>query len=389
MRNATLTRKTKETDIAMTLTDIFDEMNDAVKIAVDVPLGIDATLGKFRVYANYKATATVVLGFMKPGLVSYPAKEYVGKLIFDNLGLQEEDFVGAFDFHDYYIDDKIARSFVPKRHDNSNKGSFGKLLVMAGSSEFSGAAHLAIEGALRSGVGYVTALAEPELYDSLVQKFPEVIYRRPSIGTSCLDIAPFVRDIEKNDVVLLGPGCAKEGYIASLTPEIIMKYAKTVVLDATAINVLAESSTGADAAIRESKARVVLTPHPLEMSRLANVSVEHIQDNRLEFAKKYAKDNACVLVLKGAATIVTDGYDTYVNSSGSSALAKAGSGDVLAGHISGLIASGVDPLRAAALAVYLHGHAADNLADEFTELGVTPSDLPKEMARCLAALINE
>ena len=142
-------------------------------------------------------------------------------------------------------------------------------------------------------------------------------------------------------------------------------------------------------AIKNAKRRVILTPHPLELSRLLDLPVEAINEHRLTVAREFARENNCILVLKGAATVVTDGTTTYINSSGSSALAKAGSGDVLAGFLAGVIASSVDPLSASALAVYLHGLAADELALELSELGVIPSDLPREMARQIAKLIKK
>ena len=131
---------------------------------------------------------------------------------------------------------------------------------------------------------------------------------------------------------------------------------------------------------------VILTPHPLEFARLSDSAVSDVQLHRIEAAVKFAAENKCVLVLKGAATVTTDGTEVYINSSGSSALAKAGSGDVLAGFLTSLVASGMPALSGAALAVYLHGLAADALAREYSAFSVTPSDLPLELGRQIARL---
>ena len=123
----------------------------------------------------------------------------------------------------------------------------------------------------------------------------------------------------------------------------------------------------------------------LEFARLYGTEVALIQQHRLESAESFAKDNSCIVVLKGAGTIITDGKTVYINSSGTSALAKAGSGDVLAGFLASLIAQGKDSvMNAAALAVYYHALAGESLAEEFSSYGVTPSDLPCEIARQIA-----
>ena len=370
--------------VAIRLIDLFASLDKAIKIAIDAPLGIDADLGRVIAGVHYEATATVVLGAIKTGLVSYPAREYLGKLIYDNIGLQEADIFKRFEPTEYYIDRELASTLIPKRRKNSNKGNFGRLLVAAGSEEYEGAAHLSLEAAFRSGVGYVTFCGKSQLCDSLIRRLPEVIYKPiPSFSRWSDHV-----DLRNLNAVLIGPGCSGNDDFHIFLNALLERFDGYVVIDADAINMLAKDPKEGRAKILRS-GKAILTPHPLELSRLSGASVDEIQNNRLEFAKKFARDNNCILVLKGAGTIVTDGYETYINSSGSSALAKAGSGDVLAGHLSGLVAIGMDPLKASALAVYLHGLAADELAAEFSEFGVIPSDLPREIARQIAYLIRQ
>ena len=376
-------------EVVVKLAEIFDSLRGVYKVAVDVPLGVNALDGSVNENVIYNADTTVVPGFIKPGLVSYPTKEYVGNVVYDNIGLQNDAFLDDFKFNYYYIDYELATSFIPERNENSNKGTFGKLLMITGSSEFLGAAHLSLEAALRSGVGLVTHLVKKELIPTLSAKFPEAIYKPFSVkNADDSDIESAVELAKKHTAILIGSGSSKSHGLFKLVERFLATDGAPIVLDADAINVLSEEPEKGRELIRNSARKVILTPHPLEFSRISGIATDDIQKNRLHYAEAFAKANNCILVLKGAATIVTDGSDTYINSSGSSALAKAGSGDVLAGMMSSVIASGVDLLRAASLSAYFHGLAADALADEFTKLGVTPSDLPREICRQMSKALK-
>ena len=368
-------------ECAVRLAEIFATHSTAFKIAVDVPLGVNAADGCVDICAAYPADLTVALGFVKPGLVSYPAKKYVGKLIYDNIGLHNSAIMNEFKFKDQTIDRELAVSLLPKREDNSNKGSFGKLLIVTGSMSFPGAARLSLEAALRSGVGLCTYLGENELCDSLSTAFPEAIYRPCSVATATPDDLDHITDLAaRHTAILVGSGSSRSEGLYRLVERLLTTDGAPIVLDADAINTLADHKDGR-ALIRASRRKIILTPHPLEFSRLSGIPVDTVQANRLTVAKQLASSLGCIVVLKGAATVVTDGEFAFINTSGSSALAKAGSGDVLAGMLASVTASGVDPLSASALSVYFHGLAADVLADELSEFGVTPSDLPREIAR--------
>ncbi len=356
--------------------------SSAYKISIDVPLGISADLGTVCTDVVYEQNLTVALSFIKPGLTSYPAKKYVGKLIFDNLNLPFDKILSEFIFSDYLIDYDLARLLMPKRDDNSNKGSFGKLLMCCGSPEYLGAPRLALETALRSGVGLVGFVGERAVVDSLLPCLPEAIYNTAddsSLAECILKLAPL------HTAILIGSGSGRRECILETVRALFSTHGSPVILDADALNLISESGETVNF-LASSNRPLVLTPHPLEMARLIGCDVAHVQSNRISVAKDLAKAAHATVVLKGAATIVTDGKEVYINSSGSSALAKAGSGDVLAALIAALIASGVAPVRASALAVWLHGAAADSLALELSQLGVTPSDLPREIARQIRKL---
>ena len=375
--------------IASELAKTLSSLEGKIIIAVDVPLGVNASDGSVIQGSTYRATATVSLGFVKPGLVSYPAKEYVGKLIYDNIGLHNNAVASNFAFDNYYIDCELASSVIPKREDNSNKGSFGKLFMITGSFDFPGAAHLSLEASLRAGVGYVTYLGEKSLCESLISKFPEAIYKPRSLRALTPEILDEISELSaKHSATLIGSGVSRSEGLRLILERLLDEDGSPVILDADAINVLSEDPEKGRALIKNSTRRIILTPHPLELSRISGIPTDEIQSNRLAVAKAFADENNCILILKGAATIVTDGRKTYINSSGSSALAKAGSGDVLAGFLASVVASGTDPLAAAALSVYFHGLAADVLAEELSVFGVTPSDLPREIGRQLAKALK-
>jgi NAD(P)H-hydrate epimerase len=373
--------------IAISLVDLFSSMSTAVKIAVDVPLGINADLGTLASGNAYRADATVSLGFVKRGLLSYPAKEYVGKIIYDNIGLQNDDILPHFEVNDYAIDFDLASKLLPVRPADSHKGTFGKLLIIAGSETYVGAAHLALEAALRSGVGYVTYVGDRSLCDSLVTRLPEAIYRPLSLHSD--GAIDSIAELAKGQsAILIGPGLGTEQRAAAydLIERLAAEDGAPLILDADAINALGEKAHRAIALMAHSRRPIILTPHPAELTRLTGVPANVIQRMRLEISTDFAAMKRVILVLKGAGTIVTDGRRCFINTSGSSALAKAGSGDVLAGHLAALVATLGKPLEASALAVYLHGAAADTLASELSELGVIPSDLPRAIAREIRAL---
>ena len=358
----------------------FVNSKRAIKvIAADIPLGVCADDGTAREFA-LKCDVTVSLSFPKLAMFSYPAKECVGEVIIDRLGLDEDVIGDRFEFNDHYVDRALARKLLPPRAKNTNKGSFGKALLVVGSNEFMGASALALEAALRGGAGYVTFLGKESLCDFLLNKFPEAIYKR----TDFADSGNVLACCERQNSILIGSGSGCTKALYTTVKALVDSEGGPIIIDADAINAIAKY--GSAEILREAKRKVILTPHPLEFSRISGASVEYIQANRYRAAKDFAKKYNCVVLLKGAATLVTDGFTTYVNGSGSSALAKAGSGDVLAGLLVSILAYSDSSVKSAALAAYIHGKAGDLLAKEFSHYGVTPSDLPKMMTKIMAEM---
>lgn len=362
------------------------ESVEAQKIAIDVPLGIDADNGSVSEFAISVGT-TVELSFIKPGIISYPARSYVGKIIYDDLGLPREVITSAFEFKYHMIDKKWVLDNLPKREENSNKGTFGKVLLITGSTKYRGAAHLSLEAALRGGVGLVNFAGTEPLISELSQKYPEAVYTKINNISEFTeaDIADLIKLSAHHSATLIGSGSDNTDGLLKLVLGLLQSEGGPIILDADAINALSTIGEEGEAAIRESKREVVITPHPLEFARLSGVDVAEVQRGRIKAAEDFARKNSCTVVLKGAGTLITDGKETYINVYGSSALAKAGSGDVLAGLAAALVAQKkISADKACALAVYYHACAGESLAEEFSSYGVTPSDLPAEIARHIA-----
>jgi NAD(P)H-hydrate epimerase len=351
-----------------------------IKIAVDVPLGVNADDGSVSDFV-ISADITVSLSYLKLGLLSYPAKDYCGKVILDTIGMPADVIESHIPFYNYLFDMDEAISALPSRKVNSSKGTFGKTLLITGSSQYPGAGILTLEAALRGGAGYVTEVSDSSDIGEYISRFPEALYARDLVSGRSFDINAVTALSSKNDSTLIGSGSLESSELADLTEAIMQVSGAPLVIDASAINALARYK-GREV-FRGAKRKVILTPHPLEFSRISDFSVDYIQSHRISAARSFAKEYGVILVLKGASTIITDGSRLYINSTGSSALAKAGSGDVLAGLLASILAYHDDPLIASALSVYLHGKAGDNLAERLSEFGVTPSAFPVEIAKVI------
>ena len=289
------------------------------------------------------------------------------------------------------VDRTLAVRLLPRRAEDGNKGSFGRLLLLVGSKKYRGAPQLVTEAALRGGAGYVTLASEKSVTESVLSVFPETLFSiiPPFSDLTDADIESICALDGKNTATVIGSGASSSLGLCRLTLALLKSGTSPLVIDADAINVLSEDRSASIRAIATSSRPVILTPHPLEFSRISGFSTDEINNRREELAEEFARSTGSIVLLKGKGTVITDGRTTFINSSGGSALAKAGSGDTLAGLIGSLLASGGSALDTAALAAYIHGAAGDKLAEEFSSFGVTPSDLPRMMAREIASLEEE
>ena len=289
--------------------------------------------------------------------------DYCGEVIVADIGVKPSSY-------SYLTTEKPV--FKKRRH-NSHKGSYGTALLINGSYGMAGAAILAAKAALRSGLGIAKCVLCEGIYPAFTAAVPEAVclpVKQNEKGTLTSDID--ISDICDNcNALLFGCGIGKSRDNEILLEKILLNNLPTVI-DADGINALSHRID----ILKKSKAPIILTPHPGEMARLCGISIGEVEENRAELAKKFAKDFGCVLVLKGANTIVSspDG-EIYFNMTGNPGMATGGSGDVLSGIIVSLLAQGFSCDEAAKAAVYLHGEAGDKAALKHGERQMLPSDI--------------
>ena len=346
------------------------------RLAVDLPSGVECDTACAD-ENSFQSDETVTFGFMKPCHVSFPAKEYCGRVTVQDIGIPQSA-AKAVESTVFLTDDSMVPFILPPRRQNSNKGDFGRLLCVCGSSRMSGAAVLSLKGALRCGAGLVTAATVKSLLPPLMSVMAEPVFL-PLEETSAGTIAysnreTLLRTLKSSSACLIGCGLGRNEETDRLIYELIKSADCPVILDADGINAIANNID----IIQSAGEKLILTPHPGEMSRLTGLGVADIQKNRLEIAREFAARYGITLVLKGAATVVASaGGKLLINSSGNVGLAKGGSGDLLAGMIAGFAAQRIVPEEAAACGVYLHGKAADEWVKTRSEYSLLPSDLPE------------
>lgn len=287
---------------------------------------------------------------------------------------------------DNNIDEKRVKGLMPNRPEDSNKGTFGRILNIAGSRNFTGAAFLSSLSAFKIGAGYVSLACPKTIIPIIATKLPELTYlplEETENGTISKNNS--IKDIYNYNVVSIGCGITTDKETKTFVFEIINTLNKTqkLILDADGINILANHKG------EISLKNTVITPHPKELSRLLNVPLEEIVTNREKYARITSQTYECITVLKGHNSIVTNGETLLYNKSGNSALAKAGTGDVLTGIIAGLMAQKMKPFEAAVLGTYLHGLAGDYAQNDLTKYSVMASDVINYLPYAINEILTE
>lgn len=332
------------------------------KIALDIPSGLDAGSGEVLGCA-VKADTTITFGFCKRGLVLYPGCEYAGEVITADVGITAQSFLGAEPSMYYY--DENVEEVLPERTQYGNKGTFGKVLVVAGSVNMAGAAVLAAMGAYRAGAGMVKVITPAENREIIQIKIPEAL-----LGT----LDDLEESLQWADVAVIGPGIG-QGERALECVETVIGSSLPLVIDADGLNLLARMPALKEK-IRSRKEGVILTPHVGELSRLTGEDIGTLKSNLSHYGAELATDLNVILVAKDAQTFVcAKERPICVNLRGNSGMATAGSGDVLAGVIGGLLAQGMEPHKAAAVGVYVHACAGEAAAAKLGEHSVMAGDI--------------
>jgi NAD(P)H-hydrate epimerase len=349
-------------------------------VSVDLPSGVDADTGAVTGPA-VRADLTVTFSAFKVGLLLYPGAEHAGEVVVADIGIPAEmlDVPASVEVPD--AADLAALFPWPRPQDH--KGSRGRVAVVAGSRAYSGAAVLAVAGALRMGPGYVVAVVPEPVAPVVRVAAPGVVVRAvpaaPDGGfASAEDVLDAVADA---DAVAAGPGLSTSPGAVAVAHALLRNVRAPLVLDADALNAF----DGAFESLTARTAPLVITPHPGEAARLLGVSAADVQRDRLAAARRLAGPGS-VCVLKGARTVVVGGGRSAVICAGNPGLARAGSGDVLTGMLGTLLAQRVAPYDAAVIAAYLHARAADHGVAELTETCFGAADITRYLPNAVREL---
>jgi hydroxyethylthiazole kinase-like uncharacterized protein yjeF len=330
-------------------------------LSIDIPSGIDGKDGSIKGIC-IKATETVTFCLPKMGLVLQPGCEYVGQLVIANIGIPTS-VINDQKINTMLIDAHMVSPMIPGRMENSNKGDFGRILLVTGSTGMTGSGCLSSMAALRSGAGLVYAGVPKSLahiYGSMLAE-PVVLPLEDDIN-GCLTAESADQILEymnRMTIAAIGPGLTASKSITSIVEEIISRSTIPIILDADALNAI----SGNTAILKRLSVKAVVTPHPGEMARLTGLSIRDVQADRIGIAGSFARSYGVTVVLKGSRTVIAqpDGR-IFVNPTGNSGMATAGSGDVLTGIIAGIASQGAAVEDAAIAGVFLHGLAGDAAA---------------------------
>jgi hydroxyethylthiazole kinase-like uncharacterized protein yjeF len=356
-------------------------------VAVDIPSGVDSSTGKILGIAVH-ADLTVTFAFAKAGHILYPGAEYAGCLKIVEIGLPEEVVNSTEGFE--FLDLTAVRPLVRRRERNSHKGDYGHCLILAGSTGKTGAASLAANSAVRTGSGLVTLAVPASLNPVMEAKTTEAMtLPLEDFGNGWLSGDLSVRvesSIEGKDSVAVGPGIGRNPDTALLVRRLVESVEIPMVVDADGLNAVSEDVS---VLLRKKSGDVILTPHPGEMSRLSGVSIVDIETDRIAAATRFAEKFGVYLILKGARTVIVapDGR-VAINGSGNPGMASGGMGDVLTGIVVSLLGQRYPAFDACILGVFLHGLAADLVAEEKGETGISATDVQERLPWALKKLIG-
>ena len=355
---------------------IVSRMNDLKKrgakiLAADIPSGVNGDNG-IVIGEAVKADTTLCFGELKAGAVLFDGLDCAGELRRADIGIKlpENGYATLIE------KDGLT---LPKRKRNSHKGFYGRAAIVGGSKQYTGAAYLSAAACLRAGVGYTTLFVPQTILPYYYLKAPELLLR--AWDKEAMD------ELLGYDSVAYGMGMGVSQDTAAGAAWLLERYTGRLVLDADGLNSLAVyEKDNLLKLFSNKKCEVVLTPHCKEFSRLSGKTVSEILEEGLNAATEVAKTHGVTVLLKNAATVITDGEKIVVNTAGNSGQAKGGSGDVLSGVIAGLCATGVSGFEAAKLGAYLCGVSAELAAEQIGEYALTATDIVAYMGRAFLSL---
>lgn len=313
-----------------------------------------------------RADLTLAIGSIKDEYYLADGKDNSGEI-------EQIDLVGGDQSTEIWEKSDVL-SYFPKRKSHTNKGNFGSASIYAGNPLYSGAVFLAANACLKSGAGYTNIYAKEPFYSQAVGKLPAAVLRK----------FQNFDDLFFSDAVLVGCGAGVSRELYDAITEILQQYQGTLILDADALNAL--SIFGVEI-LKNKTCKVIITPHIKEFSRLVQKDVKEVLKNSLELTKKFAREYGVLVVLKNNGTIITDGNRQAINPTGSPALAKGGSGDVLSGFLLGTCARGVDLFEAACASCYLFGLSGELAAKDMGEYSPCALDVVSYLPKAILSIL--
>ena len=364
--------------------DVINVINTYSKkvISVDIPSGVNSDNGQIMGCA-VNADITVTFALPKIGMLLYPGGEHCGRIEIANISIQQST-IDSMDIKTGFLDKNDILKILPERAKRTNKGSYGRLYIIAGSKDMTGAVALCCKGAFRAGAGLVYACTVQSGIHVVQQLVPEAVVMPLSEYEGKVRYECYEENIEPKignaSAIAVGPGLGMSEEVTEFVNKLITEVDKTVIIDADGLNAISKNPS----VLLSLKHVPVITPHPGEMSRLTGLKISEILHDTVSVARNFAMQYNSIVVLKDARTVVAspDGR-VIINVTGNPSMATGGSGDVLTGVISSLIAQGLAPFDAAAVGVYLHGLSGDICRDKLGSYGVMAGDIAENIAEAV------
>ncbi len=369
--------------------DVVNEINARKKrgakvLSADIPSGVNGENGRVETEA-VRADVTLCIGEYKLGAFVQDGLDYAGEVKRVDIGISlpetDENTYAAL------VDGAWVQSRLPKRKRNSHKGTYGRAAIVAGSLEYTGAAYLSATACLHAGAGYTTLYVPQDILPYYLLKTPEILLKSINDGGRYAFNAEKMSELLAYDSIAYGMGMGISEDVAKGAEYLLQNYTGKLLLDADGLNSLAHyRKESLRSLLQNKKCEVAITPHVKEFSRLSGKTVEELLSRGMQAAAEFARSSGVVVLLKGAASILTDGERTVVIASGNSGLAKGGSGDVLSGVIAGLCASGASAFDCAGCGAYLVGKAAELGVKEKGKYSLTATDVISYMGGAFLSL---
>jgi NAD(P)H-hydrate epimerase len=370
------------------LETVFADVNasDIPIVAVDLPSGLSADTPHL-IGDCVSAAMTVTLAAPKLPLVLPPGETHAGDVVIADIGVPYEVVEGLEGPYVDLLTPEQLRVLIEPRAAESHKGDFGRVTVIAGSIGKTGAAMLSGMAALRSGAGLVTVATPASCLPVVASMAPEMMTEPLLESNGCVAAAAVDRVMElAHDVIACGPGLGRTREASAFVRALVDRATVPLVLDADALTLLAEEPGGL---LGRDDRDVIITPHPGEMARLAGMTIDEVQANRLQVASDFATTHHVYVVLKGHRTVIaTPTGRVFINPTGNPGMATAGTGDVLTGMVAAWLAQLLDAEAACRLAVFLHGAAGDRAEAEHGQIAMTSTDVLDRLGDAVNALLN-